>query len=137
MFTFLLTAFPVCYYPFSIAVRKWNASLKSYEQRKTDVIFWPFGKLYIYVCMYMKITGWRSKTKDRVLRFTHNRFRWCCFSSVYKGYHFVLLIWRCLGIKYGDDAISRTRYFRRFCDLSLYIEQKFEFIYEIIFIRYS
>ena len=48
------------------------------------------------------------KINDRVLRFTNTWFRWCCFSSVHKGYHFVLLIWRCLGIKYGVDVISRT-----------------------------
>ena len=76
------------------------------------------------------------KIKDRVIGFTHNRFRWCCFSSLYKGYNFVLLIWRCLGIKYGDGIILRTCYHRRFCDLSLFIEQRFEFIYEIIFIRF-
>ena len=46
------------------------------------------------------------------------------------------LIGRCLGIKYGDDVILRTHYFRRFCDLNLFIEQRFEFIYEIIFIRF-
>ena len=62
----------------------------------------------------------RMKIKDRVLSFKHSRFPWFCFSSVYKGYHFVLLIWRCLGIKYGDDVILRTHYFTRFCDLSLY-----------------
>ena len=46
------------------------------------------------------------KIKGRVLRFTHNGFHWCCLSSVYKAYHFVLLISRCLGIKYGDDVIK-------------------------------
>ena len=30
-----------------------------------------------------------------------------------------------------------NRYFRRICDLSLFIEQRLEFIYEIIFIRFS
>ena len=23
---------------------------------------------------------------------THKQFRWCCFSSVFKGYHIILLI---------------------------------------------
>ena len=82
--------------------------------------------------LYMKITGWKSKT---VLRFTHTWFCWCCFSSVYKGYHFVLLIWYCLGIEYGDEVI-RICYFRRFCGLSFFIELRFEFIYEIIFVRF-
>ena len=51
---------------------------------------------------------------------------------VYKGYHFVLLIWRCLGIKYEVDVILRTvTLFRKSCDLSLFIEQRFEFIYNL------
>ena len=29
------------------------------------------------------------------------------FLSVYKGYHFILLIWRCLGIRYEIDVILR------------------------------
>ena len=62
------------------------------------------------------------KIKDRVLRCTHNCFQWCCFSSVYKGYHFFLLIWRCLGIKYGVHIILRTHYFWRFCDFFYWIK---------------
>ena len=30
------------------------------------------------------------------------------FSSVCKGYHLVLLIWRCVGIKYEADLVLRT-----------------------------
>ena len=80
----------------------------------------------------------RMKIKDRLLRFTHNRFHWCCFSIVYKivtilfNFNFVEL--RCLGIKYEVAVILRTRYF---CDLSLFIEQRLEFIHEVIFIRFS
>ena len=77
------------------------------------------------------------KIKERVLRFTHNRFCWCYFSSVYKGYHFALLILSCRGIKYEIGVILWTHYFRRFCDLSPFIEPKFGFMYEIIFIRFS
>ena len=79
----------------------------------------------------------RMKMKDRTLMFTHNRFCCCCFSSVYKSYHFVLLISRSLGIKYEADFILRTHYFSRFCDFSLFIEQRFKYLYEIIFIRFS
>ena len=46
--------------------------------------------------------------KIKVLWFTHNLFRWCCFSSVYKDYHFVLLIWRCLGIKHEVDFMLKV-----------------------------
>ena len=107
--------------------------------------------IYIYIYIYIKeivcnsLVNWmvyiyehnRMKIKDRVLRFTRKRFRWCYFSSVYDGCHFVLLIWRCLGIKYEFEVILITRYFKRFCNLSLFIEQRFEFICEIIFIRFS
>ena len=82
--------------------------------------------IYVYIYIY---ENKRMKIKDRALRFTHKRFRWCRFSSVYKSYHFVLLIWRCLGIKDGDDVVIGTRYFRRFCDLILFVEQRFEFTY--------
>ena len=92
--------------------------------------------IYIYICMYIYENN-RMKIKDRVLRFTHKRFRWCCFPSVCKGCHFDLLIWRCLVVKYELDVILRTRYFRRSSDLSLFIEQRFESIYEIIFIKVS
>ena len=38
--------------------------------------------------------------------------------------------------KYEVDVMLRTRYFRRFYNLSLFIEKRFEFIHEIIFIRF-
>ena len=63
------------------------------------------------------------KIKDRD-RFK-DRFADAVFSCVYKGYHFVLVI----GIKYEVDVILRTRCFRRLCNLSLFIEQRFEFIH--------
>ena len=77
--------------------------------------------IYIYIYIYENN---RMKIKDRVLRFTRSPFLLCCFLSVYKGYQFVLLIWRCLGIKYGDEVILTTRCFRRFCYLNLFFWAK-------------
>ena len=79
------------------------------------------------------------KIKDRVLRLHTTGFAGVVFYflNVHKGYHFILFIRRRLGMKYGDDITLITRKFRRFSCLSLFIEQRFEFIYEIIFVRFS
>ena len=70
--------------------------------------------IYIYIHIYIYIYKiHRMKIKDRVLRLTHKRF-------LYR-FHFVLLIWQCLGIKYEVDVILRTHYFRRFCDVSFFL----------------
>ena len=47
--------------------------------------------LCMYVCMYVYENN-RMKIKYRVPRLTHNWFRLCCFSTVYEGCNFVLLI---------------------------------------------
>ena len=93
-------------------------------------IIWSYYLILPVICIYACIyENNRMKTKDRVLSFTHKRFYWCCFSSWHKGCYFVLFIWRCLGIKCEVNVILRICYFSRLCDLSLFIEQRFEFIY--------
>ena len=83
--------------------------------------------------MYMKITDEDQRQSTKVYT---QPILLMLFSGVHKSYHFILFILRCLGIKHGD-VMLRTHYFRRFYDLSLFIEQRFEFIYEIIFIGFS
>ena len=124
--------------------KSWVKSNKKLLLWKCIFWFYPFlyalRRLFSFISIHKYLSlseNNRMKIKDIVLRFTQNQFCWSCFSSVYKGYHFILLIWRCLGIKYWDDVILSICYFRSFCDLSLSIEQRFEFIYEIIFIRFS
>ena len=44
-----------------------------------------------------------------------------------------------VGIKYGDDVVLKTHYFRRFCDLSLFIEYSvFDvYIYSYLYLQRS
>ena len=44
-----------------------------------------------------------------------------------------------VGIKYGDDVVLKTHYFRRFCDLSLFIEYSvFDiYIYSYLYLQHS
>ena len=61
--------------------------------------------IYIYIYIYIY-------SQNRKLSFTHNGFRWCCYRwSVYKGCHFLLLIWPCLGIKPEVDVVLGTTTF--------------------------
>lgn len=62
--------------------------------------------MLLWLHIFTKIAGWKSKTKTDKAR--HNKSCWCCFSSVSKGYHFVLLIWRYLGTEYEVNFILRT-----------------------------
>ena len=73
--------------------------------------------MYIRIC----ITDNRMKIKDKV-------FQVCTK---------VTILFYLLNAKYEVDVILRTHYFRRFYDLSVFIEQRFELIYKIIFIRSS
>ena len=64
--------------------------------------------IYIYIYIYMKIIGWRSISKYQGYTQTHSRCCWCCISSMYKVYQFLLLIWHSFDIRYKVDFILKT-----------------------------
>ena len=96
----------------NININKVSLSFTSLHIHIYYIYIYIYVYIYIYIYIYIfiyennrEITGWKSKSGTKV---THNQFRWCCFSSGYKCYHFVLVVWRCLGIKCQIDVILRT-----------------------------
>ena len=73
MFKFLSNAFLVCYSPFSIAVWKWNASIKSRDKEKlTSNLLYI---LYVYIYIYVNLSRINKTTMKLLLQvscFFHN-----------------------------------------------------------------
>ena len=70
---------------------------------------------------------WKQQGADQrqSTKVTHDQLCWSCFSSVYKGYHFALLIFYLTLSRYQlwSWRQIKNRCCRSFCNLSLFIEQ--------------
>ena len=81
--------------------------------------------IYIYIYIYIKNNKVTQNRFSLMMFFKYKPYKYVQS----KGCRFVLLIWRCLGIRYQADVKLRTATVGGFA--------RFEFIYEIVLIRFS